>query len=67
MRISVNSVSILVNGQPDLQWNFSEYPQISKSSEIYLLFGQHSLDVQLFDFNSIHVWEMNIVSNHRYI
>ena len=42
-----------------------EYPQISKSSEIYPLFGQCSSDAQLVAFNYIQILKDNIGKNHR--
>ena len=42
-----------------------EYPQISKSFEIYPLFGQCNSDVHLVAFNYIWVLKDNISKNHR--
>ena len=39
-------------------------PQISKSSQIYLLFGQCSSDTQLFGFNFIRILKDNTGNNH---
>ena len=42
-----------------------EYPQISKSSEIYSLSGQCSSDVQLVAFNYIQILKDNFSKNQR--
>ena len=44
-----------------------EYPQISKTSELYLLFGQHSSDAHLVGFNFIGILKNNCDNNQRYL
>ena len=64
-KISVNSVSMLVNEkmvfQPHFHWNTHKY----QSYEIHLFFGQCSSVVQLFGFNFTDILKVNITSNHR--
>ena len=43
---------------------YAYYPQISKSSEMYLLFRQCSFDVQLVDYNFIDTLKDNIGNNY---
>ena len=44
-------VNVKVVSQPHFQWNIHKYPEISKTSELFLLFGQGSLDAQLVGYN----------------